>query len=138
MPPPPVRELWTPPPGWRPPTPPVQSWYDAGKRLTVAVPETPAAAAAPAASTSSSPAQFFDDIAKGFSDFISGLQGGTSTPSAPTAATARKGPWPSKGGKAGFHRGAGTMPAPPARELWNPPPGWTAPSVKKESSVASW
>eukprot|EP00966_Prymnesium_polylepis_P255671 5906993-Prymnesium_polylepis.1 len=33
MPPPPVRELWTPPPGWKPPTPPVSSWVSsAGSR----------------------------------------------------------------------------------------------------------
>mmetsp|Transcript_50890 Transcript_50890/g.140862 ORF Transcript_50890/g.140862 Transcript_50890/m.140862 type:complete len:188 (+) Transcript_50890:11-574(+) len=41
MPPPPVRELWTPPPGWKPPSPPakvvVASWYDTGMRLTGSV-----------------------------------------------------------------------------------------------------
>lgn len=34
MPPPPTREMWAPPPGWMPPTKPVLSWYDMGKRLT--------------------------------------------------------------------------------------------------------
>ena len=32
-PPPPPRELWTPPPGWKKPSKPVQSWYDRGERL---------------------------------------------------------------------------------------------------------
>jgi len=30
----PSREIWTPPPGWTPPTKSVQSWYDRGVRLT--------------------------------------------------------------------------------------------------------
>ena len=33
-----TRELWTPPPGWKPPTKPVISWYDSGKRLDAAAP----------------------------------------------------------------------------------------------------
>ena len=50
--------------------------------------------------------------------------------------------WPSLGGKAGPHRGAGTMPPPPERELWTPPPGWTRPTVnaalRPAPLVSSW
>jgi len=34
----------------------------------------------------------------------------------------------------GFHRGAGRMPPTPAREQWEPPPGWAPPS----KPVTSW
>ncbi len=34
---PPAREQWNPPPGWVPPTKPVLSWYDRGKRLRAPV-----------------------------------------------------------------------------------------------------
>ena len=37
----PKRELWVPPPGWKPPTKPVQSWYDNGLRLTPPAPPAP-------------------------------------------------------------------------------------------------
>ena len=37
MPPPPTREEWLPPPGWRPPSKPVLSWYDSGLRLEAPV-----------------------------------------------------------------------------------------------------
>jgi len=37
----PVREVWDPPPGWKPPTKPVQSWYDNGKRLMPPAPPAP-------------------------------------------------------------------------------------------------
>mmetsp|Transcript_50889 Transcript_50889/g.140855 ORF Transcript_50889/g.140855 Transcript_50889/m.140855 type:complete len:282 (+) Transcript_50889:11-856(+) len=124
MPPPPVRELWTPPPGWKPPTPPVSSWYDSGKRLIPPPAPTP-----PPPATPPKPASMFDDMMKGFNDFVAGLQG---EPAAqPTV-------WPEMGGKAGPHRGAGTMPPPPARELWEPPPGWKPPSPPAKVVVASW
>eukprot|EP00965_Chrysotila_dentata_P147870 4881225-Pleurochrysis_carterae.AAC.2 len=42
--------------------------------------------------------------------------------------------WPSVGGGSGIHRGAGRYPAPPPRELWTPPPGWTPP----RKPVISW
>mmetsp|Transcript_11116 Transcript_11116/g.32716 ORF Transcript_11116/g.32716 Transcript_11116/m.32716 type:complete len:147 (-) Transcript_11116:338-778(-) len=38
----------------------------------------------------------------------------------------------------GFHRGAGRMPPTPAREQWEPPPGWAPPSVARPPAVASW
>ena len=50
--------------------------------------------------------------------------------------------WPSLGGTAGPHRGAGTMPPPPVRELWTPPAGWTRPTVdaslRPAPLVSSW
>ena len=36
----PAREQWTPPPGWKPPSKPVTSWYDRGDRLTSTVTKT--------------------------------------------------------------------------------------------------
>lgn len=38
MPMPAPRELWYPPPGWTPPSKPVQSWYDQGLRLAPPAP----------------------------------------------------------------------------------------------------
>ena len=50
--------------------------------------------------------------------------------------------WPSLGGTAGPHRGAGTMPPPPVRELWTPPEGWKRPTVdptlRPPPVVSSW
>ena len=42
--------------------------------------------------------------------------------------------WPSLGGSSGPHRRAGTLPAPPPREVWVAPPGWKPPS----KPVRSW
>merc|ERR1719310_156487 len=52
-----ARELWTPPPGWTPPTKPVSSWYDRGIRLASAAPAEPVAAppAAPPAPPAAPP-----------------------------------------------------------------------------------
>jgi len=44
--------------------------------------------------------------------------------------------WAPVGGTAGAHRMAGTMPAPPPRELWTPPPGWEPPRFVPP--VRSW
>ena len=39
--------------------------------------------------------------------------------------------WPSVGGSGGPHRMAGPWPAPPPRELWTPPAGWTSPGEQR-------
>lgn len=110
MPPPPQRELWTPPPGWKPPSPPVVSWYDMGKRLTP--PPPPPAPPAPPAPKPSPPPNPFEEMVKGFSEFFEQMTG------SPKKETTTE--WPAVGGKTGPHRMAGTMPPPPARELWSP------------------
>merc|ERR1719183_528277 len=59
----PKREVWVPPAGWKPPTKPVQSWYDKGLRL-----EPPPAPPAPEKAKPSSTA--FMDQLKGWFDSL--------------------------------------------------------------------
>jgi len=122
MPPTPAREQWEPPPGWAPPSKPVTSWYDRGDRLAISAPP-PEAAAAPAASP---------NLLEQFVALFSGVSASASASAAPRASAYK--------GKVtvGFHRGAGRMPPTPAREQWEPPPGWAPPSVARPPAVASW
>jgi len=128
MPPPPVREVWTPPPGWKPPTKPVVSWYDMGIRLTPSAPEP-----APPPPSSPQAPRPFEEMMKSFQAFFKGGESAAAAASSP-----KRGPWKAIGGTAGPHRMSGTMPPPPKRELWIPPPGWEAPSPPPRPMVASW
>lgn len=140
----PPRELWIPPPGWRKPSKPVRSWYDSGKRLRAVeswydsgerlTPPVSEAAPSPPPPTGPKPASaIFDEMFKSFTGFFEQQKGSAAAP--PEAAPAVQ-TWPTMGGSAGPHRMAGTMPAPPPRELWEPPPGWLPP--KPPSKVNSW
>jgi len=119
MPAPPPREIWKPPPGWKPPTKPVQSWYDKGLRLSP--PPSPPAPPPP-------PAGFF-----GFLDGLKSKIGGGSA-AAPSGSSWGLGPKAKKVTR-GAHRMAGTVPAPPPRELWVAPP---PPPPPPPPTVVSW
>ena len=130
MPKPKPREIWTPPPGWTPPTKPVQSWYDKGLRLEPPAPP-------PAPPPPAKPKNFFEQLAEAFS-------GGASTstsskPAAPKFGTGQAWGLHSKARRVtvGGHPKQGNMPKPKPREIWTPPPGWKPPS-KPVSAVSSW
>jgi len=132
----PVREIWTPPPGWKPPTKPVTSWYDRGDRLVAAAP-----AAAPAPPPAAPPAGP-PSLSSMFGNFMASLTGGTSTASSSPKPN-RNQKWPMQGGSGAAHPMAGPWPKTPAREQWVPPAGWTpptkaVPAPAAASGVASW
>ena len=108
----PPREQWIPPPGWKPPTKPVTSWYDRGDRLVPPAPPPAAPTAAPP-----SPPSFV----KSFDDFFKGLFTPGETQRKPSE-------WPAVGGSGASHPMRGPWPRTPTRELWEPPPGWTPPA----------
>uniref|UniRef100_A0A7S2J1D6 Uncharacterized protein n=1 Tax=Haptolina brevifila TaxID=156173 RepID=A0A7S2J1D6_9EUKA len=124
------REQWTPPPGWKPPSKPVLSWYDKGLRLSPPAP--PPAPPAPPPAPPSQPPNFL-------ADFFSKLQSGFSQPSASASAEPKQ--FPAVGGGGGPHRMRGPWPKAPAREQWIPPEGWTPPGKPAKpvvGAVMSW
>jgi hypothetical protein len=151
----PAREQWTPPPGWKPPSKPVTSWYDRGDRLTSTVtakatvmapapidPAETALAESIAASTVAllSPANALTYLsgaatrqsllAKGVS--LDVINEATAVVREAVASMPKE--WPALGGSGAFHPMRGPWPKAPAREQWTPPPGWTKPS----KPVLSW
>ena len=151
----PAREQWTPPPGWKPPSKPVTSWYDRGDRLTSTVtakatavapapidPAEMALAESIAASTVAllSPANALTYlsgaatrqslIAKGVS--LDAINEATAVVREAVASMPKE--WPALGGSGAFHPMRGPWPKAPAREQWTPPPGW----IKPSKPVSSW
>lgn len=123
--PPPPREQWVPPAGWKKPKKPVTSWYDRGDRLTpmpVAAPPPP-------------PPKQLNLFEQFFSKFGAAAKGGAA---AKDAAVFK----PAYTGKVTVsqHRMAGRAKKPPPREQWVPPPGWTPPAKKTSApaGVKSW
>jgi len=151
----PAREQWTPPPGWKPPSKPVTSWYDRGDRLTSTVtakatvmapapidPAETALAESIAASTVAllSPANALTYLsgaatrqsllAKGVS--LDVINEATAVVREAVASMPKE--WPALGGSGAFHPMRGPWPKAPAREQWTPPPGW----IKPSKPVTSW
>tara|TARA_B100000513_G_scaffold189231_1_gene112806 strand:- start:510 stop:1268 length:759 start_codon:yes stop_codon:yes gene_type:complete len=124
--PPPPAELWVPPPGWKPPTKPVSSWYDSGLRLA---PETASKATVSEATAAWSLTSIVGSIKNAF-------KGATAK-----ASGLRR--WKNLGGSSGYHRMAGRWPPP------DPTPSQTAAAktaiktataktAAAASSVKSW
>ena len=130
----PAREQWEPPPGWRKPSKPVTSWYDRGDRLVPAKPAAPA----PAAPPPPPPTSKLPNMASMWDQFVASFKGQSTPASSPTAEALKK--WPAVGGGSAPHRMRGPWPKEPAREQWEPPPGWKPPSppAAPVSSVVSW
>ena len=126
MPKPKPRQAWKPPKGWTPPKKPVQSWYDRGDRLTPpSPPPAPPEAPPPPAKKKTWADTFF-------------WASQTASPSSPAPGGSSWGLTSSRRGISP-HRMAGTMPKPPPRKLWKPPPGWKPPSKPAPPpGVASW
>ena len=122
------RQAWKPPKGWTPPKKPVQSWYDRGDRLTPpSPPPAPPEAPPPPAKKKSWADTFFWASQTASPSASSPAPGGSSW----GLTSSRRGISP--------HRMAGSMPKPPPRQLWKPPPGWKPPSKPAPPpGVASW
>ena len=127
--PPPVREVFVPPAGWKPPTKPVSSWYDKGLRLVASAPPAAAVEEKKKDSTPANPFEaFFRQIFKGSDSAVVSVAKG------PTGWGSLK-----RGPNKGLHRGAGRAVPPPQREVWTPPASAPAPAKKAATgSVTSW
>jgi len=117
------REVWVPPAGWKPPTKPVQSWYDKGQRLT------PPAAAKAAQAPPAKKGNFFESFMAVFN---------TATKPAESSQARPTTDWYKGKRTLGTHRSAGRWPGDAKREVWVPPAGWKAASKPAKAGVKSW